>query len=471
MSTGVIVNLRPYQESLIDQARKAYSSGYSAPLLVAPTGSGKTVMFSAIAESAAARGHRCIILAHRQELLTQISNTLTMFGVPHGTIAATHKATPESAAQLVQVASVQTIVRRLDRTTEPRLIIIDEAHHAIKRTAWGRVVGHFPNAKILGVTATPERLSGEGLNDLFDHMILGPSVRELQALGALCAVRTFAPPGPDLSGVRTSMGDWVQSELAEAVQKSSVMGDAIQHYRQHCDGEPAIAFCVSVKHAQHVAQQFRDAGYSAESIDGAMKQADRHRIIKEFTDGTINVIASCDLISEGFDVPRATAAILLRPTQSRALFLQQCGRALRPWSGKDCAIILDHAGNTRRFGLCTQQQEWNLSGKPRRVGKSRNDKQPASLRVCLRCFAADDRNALVCGECGTPFPVAQRVTKTVAGSLVEVNGDVKPLRREQSMTSSLEGLIQLGKLRGYQNPHAWAKHIMDARSRRVWRKA
>jgi hypothetical protein len=470
------VNLRPYQELLINQARTAYASGFKAPLLVAPTGSGKTVMFSAIAQGAASRGHGCIILAHRQELLTQISNTLTMFDVPHGTIAATHKATPESAAQLVQVASVQTIVRRLDRVTPPKLIIIDEAHHAIKRTAWGRVVDHFRDAKILGVTATPERLSGEGLDDLFDYMILGPSVRELQELGALCPVRTFAPPGPDLSGVRSSMGDWVQSELADAVQRSSVMGDAIQHYRKHCDGQPAIAFCVSVKHAQHVAQQFRDAGYRAESIDGAMKPTDRHRIIKEFTDGIINVITSCDLISEGFDVPRAAAAILLRPTQSRALFLQQCGRALRPWSGKDCAVILDHAGNTRRFGLCTQQQEWNLAGKPRRAGKSRNDPAPAGLRICLHCFAADDRGSLVCRECGSPFPVKQRVQRVIDGSLVEVDGDVKPvrgkpLRQEQSMTSTLEGLIELGKIRGYANPRGWATHIMAARGKRVWRKA
>ena len=451
------MQLRPYQAEAIDKLRSAYKTGKKSLLLVAPTGAGKTVMFSSIVANRIGRGLTTMILVHRQELVDQVVRTLAAFGVTAGVIAAGSPATDS----LVQVASVWTLSRRLHRHAPPQLLIIDEAHHAVAQS-WQKVITAYSNAIVLGVTATPERQSGEGLDALFQDMILGPTVAQLQDIGALCHARTFAPPGPDLSGVATRMGDWVPSELELAVEKSSVMGDAIAHYKSHCDGEPAIAFCVSVKHAQHVAEQFRQAGYTAVSIDGSMEKEERKGIVKEFTDGRINILTSCDLVSEGFDVPRATAAILLRPTQSRALFLQQCGRCLRPWPGKERAVILDHAGNTGRFGLVSDEQQWTLSGRKRRAG-SKKPAVPEGVRICTSCFSASRATGSACFHCGTAFPIKQRATRVVEGSLVEVTASPVRKRRQLNPATDYAGLVALGKQRGYRAPEIWARHIINAR--------
>jgi len=455
------MQLRPYQAEAIDNLRSAYKTGKKSLLLVAPTGAGKTVMFSSMVSNRIKRGLSTTILVHRQELIDQVVRTLSAFGVEAGVIAAGHPYTPS----LVQVASIWTLAKRLEKYPPPQLLIIDEAHHAIAKS-WQSVITAYSGAFVLGVTATPERQSGEGLDALFEDMILGPTVAHLQDIGALCRARTFAPPGPDLTGVATRMGEWVTEQLELAVEKSSVMGDAIAHYKLHCDGEPAIAFCVSVKHAQHVAEQFRQAGYTAASIDGSMDKDQRKSIVKEFTDGHINILTSCDLVSEGFDVPRATAAILLRPTQSRALFLQQCGRCLRPWPGKERAVILDHAGNTSRFGLVSDEQQWTLAGRKRRAG-SKKPAAPEGVRICTSCFSASRATGSACPHCGTAFPVKQRATRVVEGSLVEVTASKVPKRRQLNPASDYAGLVALGRQRGYRAPEIWARHIINARLKKA----
>ena len=455
------ITLRPYQDAIIQKARANFVMGRRSQLLVLPTGGGKTVCFSYMAGRAVEKGLRVWILAHRVELLDQISRTLREFAVPHGVIAPGYIA---DRRKPVQVASVFTLARRLERYDPPDLIIVDEAHHAISASTWGKVITAFPAAKLLGVTATPIRLSGEGLGDLFETMVQGPTMRELIDLGALSPYRLFAPAGVDLTGVHTRMGDFVRGEIEAAMDKPSITGDAVAHYRKLAPGRRAVAFCVSVEHAVHVAEQFRAAGISAQAIDGGMDRTLRASVLSEFSAGRIQVLASCDLISEGFDVPAIEAAILLRPTQSLGLYLQQVGRALRTFPGKTEAVILDHAGNVKRHGLPDEERAWSLDGTAK---KKSAQKSEVPVKTCGSCFATVHAAATHC-SCGFEFPVQKREVEHVDGELQEIDlaTAVRQRRQEQGRAQTEADLVALGRSRGMKRPELWARHVMRARMAR-----
>ena len=457
------ITLRQYQETLIARTRANFIAGKRSQLLVLPTGGGKTVCFSYMAARAVEKNLRVWILAHRVELLDQISRTLRQFGVAHGMVAPAYVA---DRRQQVQVASVFALARRLDRYPAPDLIIVDEAHHAIRGSTWGRVIEANPRAKLLGVTATPVRLSGEGLGDLFECMVQGPTMRELIELGALSPYRLFAPAGVDLSGVHTRMGDFVRGELEAAVDKPSITGDAVSHYRKLAPGKRAVAFCVSVSHAVHVAEQFRAAGITAQAIDGGMDRTLRANVLQDFAAGRIRVLASCDLISEGFDVPAIEAAILLRPTQSLSLYLQQVGRALRTFPGKSEAIILDHAGNVRRHGLPDDERDWSLQGAERKRGAQKSE---VPVKTCPSCFAVLPSATPSC-RCGHVFLVKPREVEQVEGVLQEIDvaAAMRMRRVEQGRAKTEAELVALGRARGFKRPELWARHVMRARAAR-WR--
>lgn len=452
------ITLRPYQTTLVERTRANFIVGKRAQLLVLPTGGGKTVCFSYMAGAAKAKGLTVWILAHRVELLEQISKTLRAFGIAHGMIAPGFVG---DRRQQVQVASVFTLARRLDRYAAPDLIIVDEAHHAIAKSTWGTVIQAFPSAKLLGVTATPIRLAGEGLGDLFEVMVQGPTVADLIEQGALSPYRLFAPSGVDLSGVHSKMGDFVRGELAGAMDKRSITGDAVSHYTKLAPGKRAIAFCVSVEHAEHVAAQFREAGIPAASIDGGMDKALRQSVLASFTAGDLRVLTSCDLVSEGFDVPAIEVAILLRPTQSLGLYLQQVGRALRTFPGKQEAIILDHAGNVKRHGLPDEDRLWSLDGKAKKRAAKPSE---VPVKTCPQCFATVAAAATDC-LCGHHFVAQARVIDHVEGNLEEVN--VEQARREarqaQGRAQSMEDLVSIGEQRGMKRPRLWAAHVIRAR--------
>jgi len=268
--------LRPNQSASVEDIRVSYLNGNRSPLLVYPTGGGKTIIFSYITNEASKRGKSVLILVHRIELLRQTSEKLTEYNVPHGLI--NPKYTPKYY-ETVQVASVQTLVRRLDKIPTPDLIIIDEAHHATAGQ-WNKILDYFPDAKTLGVTATPIRTDGKGLDSCFDDLVKGPSIMDLIELGYLAQPKVYAPPNDiDFASMRTQMGDFKKDDANDAVDRPTITGDAVAHYRKLCDGAPAVAFCVSVAHAHHVAEQFRGAGYLAESVDGSMSDEERVRIL------------------------------------------------------------------------------------------------------------------------------------------------------------------------------------------------
>jgi superfamily II DNA or RNA helicase len=457
-----MIQLRDYQLDLVDGVRSAYRAGKRAPLVVSPTGSGKTVLFAYIAQGTSAKGNGVVILVHRQELVDQTCRTLAAFGVDHGVIAAGR--TPDRSLP-VQVASVQTYVRRLD-IFRPALIIADEAHHATAGS-WRKVIEHHPQARVLGVTATPERLDGRGLKEVFDDLIRGPEVADLIRGGHLAPPVYYAPPQvADLSGIKTRGGDFAQEAVAEMMDKASITGDAVEHYARICHGAPAVAFCASVKHAQHVADQFNAAGFRAATIDGNMDREARRDVVRALGDGRLHVLTSCEIINEGFDLPLVTAAILLRPTMSLGLHLQQVGRVLRPAPGKTRAVILDHVGNLARHGFAEDVRDWTLEGRKKKKRKA-TDEDEIQQRQCEQCFCCHPP-APVCPECGFEYPRREREIQQTDGELVEIDPKeiARQKRQEQGSAQTYEELVALGRSRGYTRPDAWAKHLINARNSR-----
>jgi DNA repair protein RadD len=411
------VELRPYQSALIERVRQAFREGANAPLMVLPTGGGKTVCFVFISRSAAERGKRILILAHRIELIDQICGALRQFDVAPDIIASGY---PRATSHIC-VASVQTLGRRL-KGDLPQfdLIVCDEAHHVATSknskdgNTWGKVLARWPEAKRLGVTATPLRLDGRGLGFFFDRLLEGPSVAELTALGHLAPCRVFAPPAEAVSKVGIRGGEFIGEEAERIVNTRVITGSALDHYRRYGDGQRALAFTISISHAADIAAEFRAAGYEAVYLSGMTATSMRRAVVADFQAGNIQVLASCDLFSEGFDCPGAQVGIMLRPTMSLSLHCQQVGRILRPFPGKTHALLLDHVGNTERHGLPDQDREWTLS-------EDRLKKKAMGSKTCPQCYAALPQSMSVCPECGHIFSVSEeREIEQVEGDLREI---------------------------------------------------
>ena len=427
------MTLRPYQQKLITDIRLQYQLGRRSVLAVLPTGGGKTVCFSHIAEAAARKGNRVLILVHRQELLDQSSRSLSSH---HGLIAAGRGM---DLSHAVQVASVQTVARRLHLLPRDhfQLLVVDEAHHTSAGT-WARTLEHFSTAKLLGVTATPIRSDGRGLGEHYQAMVQGPSAAWLTNNGYLARARVLAPPGFSAAGLRKRMGDFDPKQAEDRVR--TIHGDCVSHYQQHLNGQTAIAFCCSIAHAEAVAVVFMQAGIAAASIDGSMDTATRRHLLEQLGAGRIKVLTSCALIGEGVDVPSVGGCILLRPTASEALHLQMIGRCLRP-SGDKVAVVLDHVGNCLRLGHHLEERDWSLDG----IKKRDRDKAP-SVKVCPVCFTTMASQARQCVECGNVFAPEARELDQVNGELVELAA--RQRRREQGGAQTLEDLRQLAQQRG-----------------------
>lgn len=467
------ITLRNYQLDTVCDLRQAYANGFKAPLLQSPTGSGKTVIFCFITESAVKRNLRVMILVHRKELIRQSSDALYNLGIYHGIIAPRHPFTTEP----VQIASVQTLVHRLDRIIPPDLVIIDECHHSAAGS-WQKILNHLFDARLLGVTATPLRLDGKGLGKpegVFDTLIEGPTMRWLIDNGYLSQPVVYVPKNDlDLSGIRRKFGDYEKKELAFRVDKPKITGSCVEHYLKICPGTPAIAFCASVVHAQHVSEAFNSAGVPSECLTGTDNDSDRQYRLDALADGRIKVLTSVEVISEGLDIPVCTTAILLRPTQSLTVYLQQVGRCLRPHPDKKCSYILDHVGNVIRrdkdgaivsgHGFPDADRTWSLEGGGR---TAKRDTEPlVNISQCLKCYAVFPLYLARCPECSSERILKPREVEEVAGELEkltpeEIMRDKIQRRRDQGQCESLAELVELGKKRGHEP--GWAYHVHKAR--------
>ena len=468
----MIVNLRDYQADLIERARGSLRR-VKRVLIQAPTGAGKTVLASFMIAGTAARGAQAWFICHRAELVEGTSKTFHKYGMVHGVIAA---GWPMQLQQLVQVCSIDTLKNRLNTLKTPRLAIIDEAHHC-SAEGWSIVIQWLVanGCMVVGLSATPQRLDGRGLDTHFDDMVLGPPVSWLIEEGHLARYRVFAPPAPDMKGVRKQMGDYAKGEAAEKMDKPKLTGDMISHWFKHARGLRTVAFGVTVQHSQHMAEQFNAGGIRAAHLDGGTPKGERKRIITEYAGGGLDVITNVGLFGEGFDLASLAqrdvtvdCVIQGRPTQSLAFHLQMVGRCLRPKEDGSYGVILDHAGNTMRHGLPDDEREWSLEGRPKGAA---NDNGPPPPVICEHCFNAVARPTPTnCPHCGKRLLADAKEIKVADGELEEITeAGKKELRRqraaEQAGAKSLDELVALGRKRGHKMPMKWAQHVWGARKR------
>lgn len=456
--------LRSYQESSIFDIRSAFARGRKSIALVSPTGSGKTVIMTYIAHGATGKGNRMTIIVHRQELIRQTSAALNAMQVRHAIVAPGIAPQPDVP---VQLAMIQTLVNRSD-AIPPHLLMIDECHHSTSES-YRQVVARFPAAKILGLTATPQRLDGKGLGSIFEELVIGPEVAELIAGGFLATPRYYAPPTElDMTGVRRTAGDFNRGQTAERVDRPKITGSAVEHYRKICPDSSAVAFCCSVRHAEHVRDQFITAGIPAATIDGTLSDEERIDRVAALTDGRIKVLTSVDVISEGFDLPAVGAAILLRPTESLALHLQQIGRVLRPKPDGSCAVILDHVGNCMRHGLAEESRQWTLEVKVGKRGPA-NGRQ-INLASCPTCYTVHVPSP-ACPNCQHIYPTQERKVAEVDGTLAQLTAAAIMAERERIQKRQAVGMAKtrgeleaIAKARGYSPK--WVGMMLSLRARK-----
>jgi len=452
--------LRPYQNRCIEDVRAAFASGNRSVLLTSPVASGKTIMFAHVAAGVHRNNKSALILAHRKELVFQVCEKLQAMRIPHGTILGGQPGIPRKN---IIAGSVQTVVKRLRHMPAPSLIIPDEAHRACADSAFGQIIAAFPEARVLGVSASPQRTDRKPLDTVFDTLVQGPTVAELIAGGWLPPPEVYAPITPDLSMVSVKRGDFVTRESEAAMDRPFITGHATQHYKKLAPGKRAIVFCVSIAHAEHVAEEFRRAGFEAAHIDGTMTDYERARRLREFASGRLPILTTVDLCNEGLDIPGIEAAILLRPTESVIVHIQQMGRAMRPAPGKSRAIIIDACGNVGRHGLPDAPRVWSLQGEV----KPPAEKVPRVM-TCAACFACYPP-ARVCPRCGAAPEVKARKVDQVDGELGLVTSGAEYDIGEDSgdtlkdMTRQYYTLRAIAKQRGYDAPDAWAFKIVSAR--------
>lgn len=517
--------LRAYQKTVVREISELFKAHDKANerglgvMLQMSTGAGKTRTAAYIVEKYSTTQRQVLWLVHRDELLMQAALTFAENGIRHRLVCSASSERAIKAEEfkefgrsyvdkdsMVVVASIQTIVRRINRAQElaeqeikdpkadtlewlnPAQIVADEAHLSLAAT-WRRVIGRWPLARLLGLTATPTREDKQSFHradgGLYDHLVEGPPPGDLIAWGNLAEYEVYAPPVHFKQGVKLKMrkGDFDPKALAQEFDGPLIYGDVIEHYRRYSDGLPAIGFCPTVKVSEKFAQAFRDAGYRAIALDGETDDAVRRRSLKQLASGEIDVIMSVDILIEGTDVPYATTCIFLRRTKSMRIYLQAVGRVLRPHPLKKKAIILDMVGVTHEHGYPDDDREWSLTGEVKRKRRAANDNGPdVGIQTCPSCFAIHPPEA-ECPRCGHVYSAKERKEiKEVAGNLVHITAEErakqraekeaeklrqqKTRKREEAQCVTLEDFIELAKNRGYQYGEAWAKKRFELRQRR-----
>lgn len=431
-----MIQLRPFQEIA---KRKVYEAWkiYNNVLLQLPTGAGKTVIAADIIREHAGP---TVAIAHRQEIVSQISMAFARNNLRHRVIgpeAIVHACRNQHLSELgknyidgtssLAVAGVDTLIRATPAPwfNSVTLVFQDESHHQLKDNKWGKAYKMFPNARLLGVTATPCRADGKGLglhhDGFFETLITGPTGRELIDAGWLTDYKIYCPPSDlILNGVPISAnGDYSPPKLSTAVHKSHIVGDVVKHYLKWAEGKRGIAFSVDVKAAVEQAAAFRAAGVKAEVVSAKTPDSLRASLLRQFRNGSIHILCNVDLFGEGMDVPAVEVVIMARPTASYVLYAQKFGRALRILEGKSHAIIIDHVGNVQRHGLPDGYKVWSLD---RRDRKSNNTKSEIPIKTCAACLAAYQALSAACPYCGYRHVPSNRSSpEFVDGDLFELS--------------------------------------------------
>ena len=464
-----MINLFDDQIELVEGIRAELRAGKRSVLAVASTGFGKTILSAYMAKEAAARGKRVWFMCHRNNLINQTSQSFWEMKIEHGLIAAGRG----TGAQRVQVVSVGTVGRRLGRLQAPDLLIVDEAHLS-RAAGWERVINWAKErgAVVVGNSASPERLDGKGLGALFDAMVEARPMRWLINAGRLSDYVIYSTRDQlDLSGLRTRAGDYAVEQVEELMSKPKLVGDAVSHWKRYANSKRTIAYCATIRHSKQVADSFNAAGIPAVHVDGESNEAELKDAINGFADGRYKVLTNCELMTTGFDLSAQVgrdvpieACLLLRPTQSVALYMQMVGRALR--RKPEPAVILDHAGCAMQHGLPDDERDWSLEGRAKgKRGKS-DDEPNVNIQQCKSCFSVFRAGVSECPACGEPVEYrAPREIEVGDGELVKVDVEAFRLqqRREQGQARSLRELVALGMAKGMKNPAGWAANVAAAR--------
>ena len=355
-----MIELRPYQQEGLDSIIEAFTDGEEGVFYTLPTGGGKTVVFSALINHYLPHEKTFAIVAHRVELLKQAHKTLeTLTGVDAGLVKASNSNKPNSPIQLCMIQSLRS--RALP--FEPDYIITDEAH-LCKAGSYVDFYEKYPQAKKLYVSATPCRADGKGFGDLASVLIKGLSIGEMIENGYLSPSRVFTASNvaSQLKGIKKQAGDYAINALADMMQSVELMGDIVKQYQKHALGRKGVVFCVNVLHSIAVAKAFNDAGIVAEHLDGKMDSEHREAVLERLKTGETTIVTNCGILCEGWDEPSISYVGLARPTKSLALYIQQAGRGLRLFEGKENCIILDHGNNTNEHGHIEECRDWSLEG-------------------------------------------------------------------------------------------------------------
>lgn len=432
-----MITLRDYQQDIYLNIKAKLAEGYKRPLVVAGCGSGKTFIFLKICEKLSSRGI-VLILVHRKELKSQHLKLFQQNGI---------------STENIIVESVFTIANRMAIMKKPIAIITDEAHLSKAKT-WEKVINYF-NSVCIGFTATPIRLDGKPLGDIYDCLIESVSVNWLIENHYLAPFDYYAPISIDTEYVKSSMGDYHVSDLEKLMMKKAIYGDVIKSYKQIADGEKTIVYCVSIAHSKAICEQFKAAGYKADYIDGTMPAKKRETVMENFRNGNINILCNCSIISEGVSVNDCTCVILLRPTESTALYIQQSMRCMRYLPNKRAKII-DCVANYTRHALPDAEYCWDLKkALPKRTNT--NSDGSFTVRVCKNCFKTF-KTADKCPFCGTEYQIPQKelkqikaveLTKITEAQKAEIEKIKKQQRIEVGRAKSRSELIAIAKKRGY----------------------
>ena len=319
-----------------------------------------------------------------------------------------------------------------------------------------RILEHFAASYVLGVTATPERIGGQGLGDIFQSLVLGPTAAELIAAGNLTPYDYYAPPSKfDPAAAHVRFGEYVKGDLINQMDDADVIGDIVKNYQNLAAGKRAICYCINRAHSEHVAESFRAAGIPAAHIDGETQKAVRVRTIEDFRLGKIQILCNAELLGEGFDVPAMEAVILARPTASLTLYIQQGMRPLRPDPNnpEKRAVIIDHVGNVFRHGMPDEEREWSLETKKRKP-------RAMAIKICPACYTAVSSTARVC-PCGHIFAAApeERTFTEKDGTLMKIEEIKRKKRQEVGSARSVADLTEIAIKRGYSL--RWVSRMAD----------
>ena len=460
-------NLFEDQAEFVIKLRQSLQAGNKSILGVASPAFGKTVVAGHIIESVISKGGSAWFLVHRKNLLRQTSKSFWRSKIEHGLITG-GKARTVSA---VQVGTIGTVFSRLANLKPPKILFIDEAHLSCGNMfktviQWALDAGSI----VIGLTGTPVRLDGKALGDLFDDMVEARSTQWLIEQGRLSDYEMFTTQmSPDVTAVKKTGGDYNREQLATVMDTKKIVGDTVSHWNSHAKGMITVCYCVNVKHSKHTAAYFNDSGIPAVHVDADTTEAELKDACEGLASGKYKVLCNCELVIEGFDLSAQVGkditiecCILLRPTQSRARYLQMVFRALR--MKPHAAIILDHAGCAARHGLPDDIQEWSLEGKEK-GSKKKAAEDEVKVKQCGSCWAVFRPGPLVCPHCGQPVAGPQRELEIIEGELKRV--DKLALRaekkKEQGSARTLDDLVALGLRRGMGRPSQWAAITYAAR--------